>query len=125
MQHPQLQQSTLAGRVEVVHADHVAVVAVHGEADLALAGELVAVLNTALAATDGVVVDLCGCTFLECVTLRVLLSAGRRAPMAENRLVIACLPDGEPERLFGLTGPHAIERYGSRDEALAAFTVAA
>lgn len=81
----------------------VAVVAVSGQADLHTAPELRAAIGTTI--DDGhrqVVVDLTEATFIDSMTLGVLLGALKRLTPLGGTLVIVC-PDPHVRRVFEIT----------------------
>ena len=99
--------------------DGVHVVAVSGQADLHTAPELRGALATAI--DDGarrVVVDLSDATFIDSMTLGVLLGALKRLGPLSGQLAIAC-PDPHLRRVFEITSLDRVLSLGdSRADAM-------
>ena len=80
-----------------------AVVVVRGQADLHTAPELRNEIGDAIdAGSRGVVVDLTEATFIDSMTLGVLLGALKRLATVDGRLSIVC-PDPHLRRVFEIT----------------------
>src|SRR5581483_2595449 len=91
--------------IDVRSADHrMAVVALFGEIDQAVAGPMADALESALARRPAaVVVDLSGLAFMDSSGARVLVDADRAARAAGRRLVV--IPgSGVPHRVIALLG---------------------
>ena len=90
--------------VETVELDGpVAVIAVHGQADLHTAPELRRAITSALDdGAQGLVVDLSEATFIDSMTLGVLLSAVKRLRPAGGKVGIVCA-DPHIRRVFAIT----------------------
>jgi anti-sigma B factor antagonist len=90
--------------VETVDADGpVAVIAVHGQADLHTAPELRRAITTALDdGAAGLVVDLSEATFIDSMTLGVLLSALKRLRPLGGKVGVVCV-DPHIRRVFEIT----------------------
>jgi anti-sigma B factor antagonist len=90
--------------VESITVDSaVAVVAVHGEADLHTAPELRSAIAEATdAGADTVVVDLTEATFIDSMTLGVLLGASKRLRPRGGGVSVVC-PDAAIRRIFEIT----------------------
>ena len=84
-------------------AGSAAVVVVRGQADLHTAPELRNEIGDAIdAGSRGVVVDLTEATFIDSMTLGVLLGALKRLATVDGRLSIVC-PDPHLRRVFEIT----------------------
>jgi anti-sigma B factor antagonist len=82
-----------------------AVIAAHGELDLATVPELEARVMEALAGgAKEVIVDLFGLTFLDSSGLRLMIVCSEAAKRDGFALQIAVAPDSMPWRLFDLAG---------------------
>ena len=92
--------------INVVIGADAAHVAVSGEVDLAVAGELDACLRDALAQRSLVLVDLSTVTFLDSTGINVLVRCSRDAVEAGTRLVVA-QRSPNVERLFEIAGVSA------------------
>ena len=90
--------------VETVEMDGpVSVIAVHGQADLHTAPELRRAITTALDdGAEGLVVDLSEATFIDSMTLGVLLSAVKRLRPGGGKVGIVC-SDPHIRRVFEIT----------------------
>ena len=90
--------------IETIGAgDPVVVVAVHGQADLHTAPELRNALNAALdGGATGLVVDLSEATFIDSMTLGVLLGAVKRLRPSGGKVSIVCV-DPHIRRIFEIT----------------------
>jgi anti-sigma B factor antagonist len=90
--------------VEVIDVtDRVSVVTVHGQADLHTASELRQALNDAVdRGAASLVVDLGEATFIDSMTLGVLLGTVKRLRHVGGGLSIAC-PDPHIRRVFEIT----------------------
>src|ERR1700712_5085736 len=106
-------------RIEVAG---VIVVAVEGELDLLTSDALREALDEHEDRT--VLVDLCGCTFMDCSGLQTLLGALHRAEEAGERLAVACAPWSPGGRLLRLTVHDRFETFESRAAAFAALGIA-
>jgi anti-sigma B factor antagonist len=97
----------------------VVVLGISGQADLHVAPELRAAIGSAI--DEGrrrVVVDLTEATFIDSMTLGVLLGALKRLTAVDGRLVIAC-PNRHLRRVFEITSlDRVLALAESRDEAL-------
>lgn len=102
--------------IEVVTYSETSVVAVFGELDLATTPRLREKLEEGQGLS--LVLDLCGCTFMDSSGLALIVE---HASEARGAFAVACLPDGPADRLFRLVGADAVVPiYSSRDEAVAA-----
>jgi anti-sigma B factor antagonist len=90
--------------VETIGADDdVPVIAVHGQADLHTAPELRNAITAALdGGAKGLVVDLSDATFIDSMTLGVLLGAVKRLRPRGGKLSIVCV-DPHIRRIFEIT----------------------
>ena len=90
--------------VETIDAgDRVVVIAVHGQADLHTAPELRNAINAALdGGAAGLVVDLSEATFIDSMTLGVLLGAVKRLRPSGGKVSIVCV-DPHIRRIFEIT----------------------
>ncbi|GAA3453079.1 STAS domain-containing protein [Dactylosporangium matsuzakiense] len=86
---------TLSGGHGVVHAE--------GELDVGNAAELRAAVNAALDVQPTLVVNLAAVTFMDSVTLGVLIGAYNRARGAGGAFVVVCT-DERVGRIFRITG---------------------
>jgi anti-sigma B factor antagonist len=81
----------------------VGVIAVHGQADLHTAPELRSALTAALdSGATGLVVDLSEATFIDSMTLGVLLGAVKRLRPSGGKVAIVC-SDAHIRRIFEIT----------------------
>lgn len=81
----------------------VPVLAVHGQADLHTAPELrTAITNAVDAGARGIVVDLSEATFIDSMTLGVLLGAVKRLRPTGGKVAIVCV-DPHIRRIFEIT----------------------
>ncbi len=96
------------------------VVAVTGQADLHTAPELRDAIGAAIdEGRHRLVVDLSDATFVDSMTLGVLLSALKRLTALGGRLVVVC-PDRHLRRVFEITSlDRVLSLTGSREEAFA------
>lgn len=80
--------------VEIRHTEAIGgiVAAVHGEVDLVTAPQLADVLALAVASSRAVIVDLCGCTFMDSSGVRMLLQLQEVATERRVLLVVVRLP---------------------------------
>ena len=108
-------------RVETDSVDGLLAVSVAGELDQGTAPELRGVLAEALGEdTEGVLVDLSECGFIDSTGLSLLVEAKRQLA-EEDRAFAVCCPDDDVRRLLELTGiDRAVGLYDSRDDAVAA-----
>jgi anti-sigma B factor antagonist len=101
-------------------SDDLFVVAVTGQADLHTAPELRDAIGSAI--NDGqtrLVIDLTEATFVDSMTLGVLLSALKRVTPLGGRLVVVC-PDPHLRRVFEITSlDRVLSLTSSTDEAAA------
>jgi anti-anti-sigma factor len=95
------------------------VVAVHGEVDLATVPELRAALSQAVGDAPAVLVDLCGCTFMDSSGLQAIIVGRRQAAAADMLFEVACGPGGAARVLFDLVLPDVLVPHASREDALA------
>ncbi|WP_426503772.1 STAS domain-containing protein [Dactylosporangium sp. McL0621] len=79
------------------------VVRAEGELDVGNAQELRAAVNAALDVQPGLVVDLAGVTFMDSVTLGVLIGAYNRARAGGGAFAVVCT-DERVGRIFRITG---------------------
>jgi anti-sigma B factor antagonist len=98
----------------------VAVVAVTGQADLHTAPELRAALADAVGSgASALIVDLSETTFIDSMTLGVLLGALKRVTAAGGRLAVVC-PDRHVRRVFEITSlDRVLALFATLDEAIA------
>jgi anti-sigma B factor antagonist len=81
----------------------VPVIAVHGQADLHTAPQLRAAITTALdAGASGLVIDLSEASFIDSMTLGVLLGAVKRLRPSGGRVSVVCT-DSHIRRIFEIT----------------------
>lgn len=107
-------------RVDASVFDGVDVVTVEGEVDLLTSYALDEPLDRLR--DRPVVVDLCGCTFMDCSGLHALLRALGRAEIAGGDVVIACPPTGPCSRLLRLAVGDRFATFESRKPAVAALS---
>ena len=90
--------------VETIDAgEPVVVIAVHGQADLHTAPELRNAINAALdGGATGLVIDLSEATFIDSMTLGVLLGAVKRLRPSGGKVSIVCV-DPHIRRIFEIT----------------------
>lgn len=89
--------------VETRADDGVSIVTVVGQADLHTAPDLRAVLGDVVdGGSRAVLVDLTGATFIDSMTLGVLLGALKRLASVDGRLALVC-PDEHVRRVFEIT----------------------
>ena len=89
--------------VETIDTGDPVVIAVHGQADLHTAPELRNAINAALdRGATGLVVDLSEATFIDSMTLGVLLGAVKRLRPAGGKVGIVCV-DPHIRRIFEIT----------------------
>jgi len=98
----------------------VVVIAVHGQADLHTAPELRDAMTAALdGGASGLVVDLSEATFIDSMTLGVLLGAVKRLRPSGGKVTIVCV-DSHIRRIFEITLlDRVFSLHTSRDEARA------
>ncbi len=97
------------------------VVVVTGEADMTAETRLRAALDEAMAAGKPVLVDLCGCTFLDSSGLGALVGGVRAAREAGLAFGVASEPQGAVTAMFRLVlGPIMFATCDSREAGLAA-----
>jgi len=101
-------------------AGGVPILAVHGQADLHTAPELRASITTAIdAGARGIVVDLSEATFVDSMTLGVLLGAVKRLRPTGGKVAIVCV-DPHIRRIFEITLlDRVFSIHGDRDAASA------
>lgn len=93
---------------------------VHGEVDLGGGGSLRRALEDLVAEGGRVVVNLCGCTFLDSSGLNALIRTARSAP-EPGRFAVFCLPEGTVRQVFSLTRAHnVLDVHADRAAAIAA-----
>jgi anti-sigma B factor antagonist len=90
--------------VETIGGDEsVPVIAVHGQADLHTAPQLRAAITTALdSGASGLVIDLSEASFIDSMTLGVLLGAVKRLRPSGGRVSVVCT-DSHIRRIFEIT----------------------
>lgn len=89
--------------VETIGTGAVPVLAVHGQADLHTAPELRNAINASLdAGATGLVVDLSEASFVDSMTLGVLLGAVKRLRPSGGKVSIVCV-DPHIRRIFEIT----------------------
>jgi len=100
--------------------DSVVVIAVHGQADLHTAPELRNAMTAALdGGATGLVVDLSEATFIDSMTLGVLLGAVKRLRPSGGKVTIVCV-DPHIRRIFEITLlDRVFSLHTTRDEARA------
>lgn len=99
----------------------VVVIAVHGQADLHTAPKLRSAMTAALdGGATGLIVDLSEATFIDSMTLGVLLGAVKRLRPSGGKVTIVCV-DPHIRRIFEITLlDRVFSLHASRDEARAA-----
>ena len=92
----------------------------HGELDAAAAPDLDVRLNEVLEATGGaLLIDLCGCTFIDSLGIAALVR-GSREMLGQGRAVAVAVPSPQVRRTLALTGVDSIlEICWSREDAFA------
>ena len=102
----------------------VCIIAVAGQADLHTAPELRSAIASAIDhGMVSLVIDLSETTFIDSMTLGVLLGALKRLAPLSGRLTIAC-PDRHLRRVFEITSlDRVLDLAESRDEAVALLAV--
>lgn len=89
--------------VETTDEGSAVVIAVHGQADLHTAPELRAAITEALdAGARGLVIDLSEATFIDSMTLGVLLGAVKRLRPSGGKVTVVCV-DPHIRRIFEIT----------------------
>ena len=113
-------ESTDFGVETVEEHGSVVVIAVHGQADLHTAPELRDAMTAALdGGASGLVVDLSEATFIDSMTLGVLLGAVKRLRPSGGKVTIVCI-DPHIRRIFEITLlDRVFSLHTSRDEASA------
>jgi anti-sigma B factor antagonist len=113
-------ESTDFGVETIDDGGPVAVIAVHGQADLHTAPELRTAITEALdGGADGLVVDLSEATFIDSMTLGVLLGAVKRLRPSGGKVTIVCV-DPHIRRIFEITLlDRVFSLHADRDEARA------
>jgi anti-sigma B factor antagonist len=106
--------------VETTDEGGTVVIAVHGQADLHTAPDLRAAITEALdTGATGLVVDLSEATFIDSMTLGVLLGAVKRLRPSGGKVTIVCV-DPHIRRIFEITLlDRVFSLHSDRDEALA------
>ena len=107
--------------VETIGGDQtVPVIAVHGQADLHTAPQLRAAITTALdSGAAGLVIDLSEASFIDSMTLGVLLGAVKRLRPSGGRVSVVCT-DSHIRRIFEITLlDRVFSIHADRDGALA------
>ena len=89
-------------RIDTVHLDGLAVVAVEGEIDLATAPSFGAAIDEGLRQVGRVVLDLAGVTFMDSSGLNVLVAAASQSA-TPNTVLIRNAP-ASVQRLLSITG---------------------
>jgi anti-anti-sigma factor len=110
-------------RIEVSNvAQHVWVVAVHGEYDLSNATQLDDAISGVFAAGSRMVIDLSDASFIDSTILTGLLEAREKANQQSADDLVIVAPIGTmPRRVLDLTGvAAAVPTFESREAALAA-----
>jgi anti-sigma B factor antagonist len=113
-------ESTDFGVETIDGGGSVGVIAVHGQADLHTAPELRSAITTALdGGATGLVIDLSEATFIDSMTLGVLLGAVKRLRPAGGKVGIVCT-DSHIRRIFEITLlDRVFSLHDDRDGALA------
>ena len=89
--------------VETIEAGGPVVIAVHGQADLHTAPELRSAITAAIdRGANGLVIDLSEATFIDSMTLGVLLGAVKRLRPSGGKVTIVCV-DPHIRRIFEIT----------------------
>ena len=101
-------------------------VRVAGELDQSTAPELRTALSSAMGeSTNGVLVDLSDCGFIDSTGLSLLVETKRRLTEEDRRFGVCC-PDADVRRLLELTGiDQAVGLFDTRDEAVTALSTGA
>ena len=107
-------------QVELLTEPGATVVAVSGEVDLSTERLLRETLDRALAAPAPVLVDLCGCTFIDSSGLGALLAGVRAARASGQPLAVACEPGGAVRAMVLMVMGPAFSTCASRAAGLAA-----
>jgi anti-anti-sigma factor len=98
----------------------VAVVALAGEADLALAAELRAMLG-GCAGREVVLVEMSRCTFIDSSVIATLLDAARELRASDSRGLALVAPTKAPARVLEVTGTvDSLPVFPSSDTAISA-----
>lgn len=112
-------------RVESLTVPNATIVSVSGEIDMAAKAALPAALSSAAAASNAVVVDLSGCSFMDSVGLHALMAAVRSAEQRGVAFSVVCVPDSAPLRLLQVTGSERLFTvWADRPAAIAAVDAA-
>ena len=98
----------------------VVVVAVRGELDLAYRALLEQALTAATASARGVVVDLGGCSFMDCAGVHALQAGQEQARTRGASFAVAYPHGSAPDRVLELTVPGLLSTYTDRATALIA-----
>jgi anti-sigma B factor antagonist len=88
--------------IDVEHVDGIDVVTLRGEHDLSTASDVSRRIDSALETASGLAIDLSETTFIDSMTLGVLLGALKRLTQLDGRLAIAC-PSRNLRRIFEIT----------------------
>ena len=107
--------------VETIGSDgSIPVIAVHGQADLHTAPQLRSAITTALDnGAKGLVIDLSEATFIDSMTLGVLLGAVKRLRPSGGTVGVVCV-DSHIRRIFEITLlDRVFSIHADRDDALA------
>ena len=107
--------------VETIGGDElIPIIAVHGQADLHTAPQLRAAITTVLdGGASGLVIDLSEASFIDSMTLGVLLGAVKRLRPAGGRVSVVCT-DSHIRRIFEITLlDRVFSIHGDRGAALA------
>ena len=110
-------------RVEVESvAEHVWVVALHGEHDLSTSKQVGRAIDEVFAGGSRIVLDLSQATFIDSTVLAAVVEAQERADKKpDDELVVVAVPGSAPRRALDLAQIELrVDIYDSRDEALAA-----
>jgi anti-sigma B factor antagonist len=106
--------------VETIEAGGSVVIAVHGQADLHTAPELRTAITAAIdRGASGLVIDLSEATFIDSMTLGVLLGAVKRLRPSGGKVTVVCV-DPHIRRIFEITLlDRVFSLHASRDDARA------
>jgi anti-sigma B factor antagonist len=106
--------------VETIDAGGSVVIAVHGQADLHTAPELRSAITAAIdRGASGLVIDLSEATFIDSMTLGVLLGAVKRLRPSGGKVTVVCV-DPHIRRIFEITLlDRVFSLHASRDDARA------
>lgn len=85
---------------DVLLADETAIIRVAGEIDLATIDVFLSVVDEAMGSGSDVIVDLCGCSFIDVGGLRAVVQNKDEASARDTGFVVACLTGGGPARVL-------------------------